>query len=111
MQWTYNRGHLHIPIHKVLSLIGDRRGNDLARSLLVPVLVPGGDDVVGGGLIDSVKLVQLRLDDVGPVIFVHNLGTILAEKKNLMGLEDSTRHPSSAVVLLGQGEITGEREC
>lgn len=111
MSRTYNRGHLHVPVHEVLSLVGDCRSDDLASSLLIPVLIPGRDDMIGSGLINRVKLVQLRLDDVVPVIFVDNLGAVLSEKDNFVSLEDPTRNPSSAVVLLGQGKVTGERKC
>lgn len=107
---TYDGGHLHIPVHKVLGLVRDGRRDDLALSLFIPVLVPGRDDAALGGLIDRVELVQLRLDELGPDILVDNLGAVLAEEQNLVGLENPTRGPNSAVVLLGQGDITGEGE-
>ena len=88
----------------------DNLVDDLAFTLLVPVLVPGRDDICGG-IVDRMKLVQLGLDDAGPGILIHDLRTVLAEKQNLMSLEDPARNPSSAVVLLGQGKITGEWEC
>lgn len=107
---TYNGGHLHIPVYKVLSLVRDGRRDNLALSLLIPVLIPGRDDAALGGLIDRVELVQLRLDEVGPHILVDDLGSVLAEEQNLVGLENPTRGPNSAVVLLGQGDITGKGE-
>lgn len=108
---TYNRGHLHVPVHEVLSLVGDCGSDDLASSLLIPVLIPGRDDMIGGSLINRVQLVQLRLDDVVPVIFVDNLSAVFSEENNFVSLEDPARNPSGAVVLLGQGKVTGEREC